>query len=96
MAHMLDGPVPEGARSVSWPWYHHVITNELTTDARTLFEQYAKIPSEEVENHVYRIVGPRFLETIEHSFADEFHREIKLGASSPGHALGSFGSSASV
>lgn len=57
MAHMLDGPVPEGARSVSWPWYHHVLTNELTLDARTLFEQYAKVSPEEVENHIYRIVS---------------------------------------
>ena len=58
---MLDGPVPDGARSVSWPWYHHVLTNELTQDARTLFEQYAKIPPEEVENHVYRIVSSKRL-----------------------------------
>lgn len=54
---MLDGPVPDGARSVSWPWYHHVLTDELTADARALFEQYAKIPPEDVENHIYRIVG---------------------------------------
>ena len=54
---MLDGPVPDGARSVSWPWYHHVITNELTVDARTLFEEYAKIAPEDVENHIYRIVS---------------------------------------
>ena len=54
---MLDGPVPEGARSVSWPWYHHILTNELTMDARTLFERYAKVPSDDVENHIYRIVS---------------------------------------
>ena len=57
MAHMLDGPVPDGARSVSWPWYHHVLTNELTVDARILFEEYAKVPPKEVENHIYRIVS---------------------------------------
>ena len=56
---MLNGPVPEGARSVSWPWYHHLLTNELTTDARTLFEQYAKVPSDDVENHIYRIVSSK-------------------------------------
>ena len=56
---MLDGPVPEGARSVSWPWYHHMITNELTMDARTLFEQYAKVASADVENHIYRIVSSK-------------------------------------
>ena len=59
MAHMLDGPVPDGARSVSWPWYHHVLTNELTVDARTLFEQYARILPKDVENHIYRIVSPK-------------------------------------
>ena len=56
---MLNGPVPEGARSVSWPWYHHLLTNELTMDARTLFEQYAKIPADDVENHIYRIVSSK-------------------------------------
>ena len=57
MAHMLNGPVPKGARSVSWPWYHHVLTNELTMEARALFEQYAKLAPEDVENHIYRIVS---------------------------------------
>lgn len=59
MAHMLDGPVPDGARSVSWPWYHHVLTDELTVDARALFEQYAKVPPKDVENHIYRIVSSK-------------------------------------
>ena len=54
---MLDGPVPYGARSVSWPWYHHTITTELTADARTLLEQYSKIPPDRVEPHIYRIVS---------------------------------------
>lgn len=57
MAKMLDGPVPDGARSVSWPWYHHTLTTELTLDARTLLQKYSKIPKEDVENHVYRIVS---------------------------------------
>ena len=57
MAKILDGPVPEGARSVSWPWYHHTLTTELTVDARTLLEQYSKIPASEVEKHIYRIVS---------------------------------------
>ncbi|KAL6720881.1 hypothetical protein ACLMJK_002806 [Lecanora helva] len=55
MAKMLDGPVPDGARSVSWPWYHHTLTTELTLDARTLLEDYSKIPPKDVENHVYRV-----------------------------------------
>ena len=57
MAKMLDGPVPNGARSVSWPWYHHTLTTELTSDARTLLEQYSKIPPDRVETHIYRIVS---------------------------------------
>ena len=57
MAKMLDGPVPNGARSVSWPWYHHTLTTELTVDARTLLEQYSKIPPDRVETHIYRVVS---------------------------------------
>lgn len=57
MAKMLDGPVPEGARSVSWPWYHHELTYELTPDARSILENYSKISPENVESHIYRIVS---------------------------------------
>ncbi len=57
MAKMLDGPVPNGARSVSWPWYHHTLTTELTVDARALLEQYSKIPADRVETHIYRVVS---------------------------------------
>ena len=57
MAKMLDGPVPNGARSVSWPWYHHTLTTELTVDARTLLECYSKIPPDRVETHIYRVVS---------------------------------------
>ena len=57
MAKMLDGPVPDGARSVSWPWYHHTLTNELTLDARTLLHEYSRVPREEIESHVYRVVS---------------------------------------
>ncbi|KAL9125353.1 MAG: hypothetical protein Q9217_005434 [Psora testacea] len=55
MAKMLDGPVPDGARSVSWPWYHHELGQELTPAARTLLEQYSRIDQGEVESHIYRI-----------------------------------------
>lgn len=54
---MLTGPVPNGARSVSWPWYHHEIGSELTEEAREVLEKYAKVPSDQVESHIYRIVG---------------------------------------
>lgn len=57
MAQMLDRPAPEGARSVSWPWYHHVLTNELTPDARSLLEKYSGILPEDVESHIYSIVS---------------------------------------
>ena len=93
---MLDGPVPEGARSVSWPWYHHVLTDELTMEARALFEQYAKVPSDDVENHIYRIVSSNPHTTINYSLADCFCRGTKLGASFLGLALENFGSSASA
>ncbi|KAL8649173.1 MAG: hypothetical protein Q9226_005683 [Calogaya cf. arnoldii] len=52
---MLDGPVPGGARSVSWPWYHHLLTNELTPDAKKLLTTYSKVPSKEIEAHIYSI-----------------------------------------
>ncbi|KAL9102172.1 MAG: hypothetical protein Q9163_002646 [Psora crenata] len=52
---MLDGPVPDGARSVSWPWYHHELKGELTPAARTLLEQYSKVDPAQVESHIYRI-----------------------------------------
>lgn len=61
MAKMLDGPVPNGARSVSWPWYHHVLEDELTIDARNILEKYSKVHPEKVESHIYRIVSSRIL-----------------------------------
>ncbi|KAL9031005.1 MAG: hypothetical protein Q9180_006849, partial [Flavoplaca navasiana] len=56
MAKMLDGPVPGGARSVSWPLYHHVLTNELTPDAKKLLITYSKIPPKDIEGHIYSLV----------------------------------------
>ncbi len=57
MAKMLERPVPEGSRSVSWPWYHHVLTNELTTEARNVLVKYSKIAPRNVESHIYSIVS---------------------------------------
>lgn len=96
MAHMLDGPVPDGARSVSWPWYHHVLTNELTPDARTLFEEYAEVQPKDVENHIYRIVSSKAFRNTGYWLTCSLFRETKLGASSLGHALENSGSSASA
>ena len=50
--------MPEGARSVSWPWYHHEIGDELTTEAKKVLEMYSKILPDEIESHIYRIVRP--------------------------------------
>ena len=60
MAKMLDRPAPEGARSVSWPWYHHVLTNELTLEVRAIFEGYSGVRREDIESHIYSIVSTRF------------------------------------
>ena len=93
---MLNGPVPEGARSVSWPWYHHVLTNELTLDARVLFEQYAKVPSKDLENHIYRIVSATNPAVNDERLTYSHYRETKLGASFLGHASENSGFSASA
>ena len=61
MAKMLDGPVPDGARSVSWPWYHHELKDELTPEARLVLEEYSNIRPEKIESHVYRIVSTMYL-----------------------------------
>lgn len=90
MAKMLDGPVPDGARSVSWPWYHHVLTNELTTEAKQLLAVYSGIPSTQMEAHVYRIVGwIPFGPTAPANNDDS--SETKLGASFRGLAWASSG-----
>ena len=56
---MLEHPAPKGSRSVSWPWYHHCLTNELTKEARTMLEFYSRIPAANVESHIYSIVSHR-------------------------------------
>ncbi|KAI4139036.1 MAG: hypothetical protein LQ341_004395 [Variospora aurantia] len=55
MAKMLDGPVPHGARSVSWPWYHQVLTSELTPDAKKLLVSYSGVSLAELEAHIYSV-----------------------------------------
>lgn len=91
MAKMLDGPVPNGARSVSWPWYHHVLTNELTPDARKLLAAYSGISPAKMEAHIYRIVSLSFL-GLSKSATDLRPSETKLGASFHGRASASSGS----
>lgn len=45
------------ARSRKLPWYQDLLGNKLSPEARKLFEQYSKIPAQEVEAHIYRVVS---------------------------------------
>lgn len=44
------------------PWYNPNLGRKLGDSARELLENYSKIPAEEVEEHVYKIVS--FVEII--------------------------------
>lgn len=90
MAKMLDGPVPDGARSVSWPWYHHILTNELTADAKKLLTVYSGVPPDELEAHIYSTVG--FPSPFEGGSSRSDVSETKLGASFPGRVSVNSGS----
>ena len=57
MASMLNGELANDARSVMWPWYHEVLQHELTAEARQLLEKYSKIPPDQIESHIYKIVS---------------------------------------
>ena len=91
MAKMLDGPVPDGARSVSWPWYHHVLTNELTRDAKKLLTTYSGVSEKEMEAHIYSIVRLSSISTSDISLT-ALTSETKRGGSSHGLVWGNFGS----
>lgn len=78
MAQMLDRPAPDGARSVSWPWYHHLLTTELTPDARTILEKYSGIAPEDVESHIYSVVS-KFPRAVDHSLPKS-HGRTTVGA----------------
>lgn len=41
-------------------WYSESVGTKLEGPARELLEKYSKIPPEEVENHVYKIVWLSF------------------------------------
>lgn len=76
-------------------WYHHILTNELTLDAKKLLTTYSGIPLEDLETHIYSIVCccltfyPRARLTM-------LCREIKPGESSHGLVLVNFGFLASA
>lgn len=86
MAKMLDGPVPAGARSVSWPWYHHELGEELTTEAKEVLEQYSNVPADKIESHIYRIVSSQGSRGLYRSPNHGTFSETKLGASFRGRA----------
>jgi len=44
-----------GNRDKTVPWYNPDLGSKLTPSARQLFETYSKIPSDSVEDHVYKI-----------------------------------------
>lgn len=88
---MLDGPVPDGARSVSWPWYHQLLTHELTPEAKELLSAYSGVPAAEMEAHVYSIVGLFFRHRGKQA-NDVLYSETKLGVSFHGLVLASSGS----
>ena len=45
------------ARSRKLPWYQASLDNKLSPEARKLFEQYSKIPAQEIETHIYKVVS---------------------------------------
>lgn len=56
MAHTADpDEVAKGDTNV--PWYANSIGARLGKSARELLENYSKIPADEVESHVFKIVS---------------------------------------
>ena len=86
MASML-GEVADEARSVMWPWYHDLLQNELTAEARQVLETYSGIAPAEVESHIYKIVGTLSLRNVLLKCPRlTACSVIRLGASFLGHA----------
>lgn len=58
---MAETDIPDaaqriGSRDKTVGWYEPTLGEKLTPSARELFEAYSKIPADEVESHVYKIV----------------------------------------
>jgi hypothetical protein len=66
----LPSPEKIAERSIDVPWYERTIPAEkLDGAARDLLENYSKIPSAEVESHVYNIVRSPFTKECNNSWA---------------------------
>ena len=51
-----DAPKKIDNRDKDVPWYNPNLGQKLGDSARELLESYSKIPADDVEDHVYRIV----------------------------------------
>ena len=49
--------------STESPWYHSEIGNRLKPPVRKVFEDYAKVQSVEVDNHISKIVSNIWIHT---------------------------------
>lgn len=60
MAHtdIPDAQMRIGSRDKDVPWYTDSIGSRLGPSARKLLEDYSHIPADQVESHIYSIVGP--------------------------------------
>ncbi|EPE32083.1 S-adenosyl-L-methionine-dependent methyltransferase [Glarea lozoyensis ATCC 20868] len=52
---ILNLPANHGARSTNLPWYQPSLENKLNERVRRVFEEYSRIPPDEVESHVYEV-----------------------------------------
>lgn len=59
-----DAAAKIGSRDKNVPWYIPSLDEKLIPSTRELFESYSKIPANEVENHVYKIVSPHVLPSL--------------------------------
>jgi len=58
---MAETDIPDALKKIDnrdkgVPWYNPDLGQKLGDSARELLESYSKIPAEDVEDHVYKIV----------------------------------------
>jgi hypothetical protein len=60
---------PDGAvkGDTNVPWYANSIGTRLGKTARQLLENYSKIPADEVESHVFKIVSFSHVKSLPHN-----------------------------
>jgi hypothetical protein len=56
-SNMEDAEFKIGMRDKKVPWYTESLDGKLGDAARTLLENYSKIPAEKVESHIYEVVS---------------------------------------